>query len=140
MIDLVISQYIQKHMVQSLARTITNTAVITARDAAFVNTMVIVQEAVNLYDPDWMENTYFVSSSETAFEMCLLTKFDVELLHGQISYKQRAEIYNHNNGYPVPPKTCSTLDKDKLPQRLVITQFHFIHAVTSKYVHDELFV
>ena len=50
------------------------------------------------FDADWEENKYFISSQETAFELQLLSKFDVELLIGQMSYKQRTEMYNaiHN--------------------------------------------
>ena len=43
--------------------------------------------------------TYFVSNQETAFELQLLTRFDFELLIGQVSYKQNAEIYNATHGY-----------------------------------------
>ena len=43
-------------------------------------------------------------------------KFDVELLLGQISYSQKADIYNLHNGYPVQPKRCSTLEKSELPK------------------------
>jgi hypothetical protein len=67
------------------------------------------------YDPDWKENKYFFSSRETAFELSMLKKFDVELLLGQLSYSQKAEIYNDYNGYPVQPKKCSTLEKDEFP-------------------------
>ena len=42
---------------------------------------------------------YFVSSRETGFEMSLLEKFDAELLLGQVSYNQRADIYNYYHGY-----------------------------------------
>ncbi len=66
-------------------------------------------QSVQFYDDDWATVKYFVSSSETAFEMSLLTKFDAEVLIGQISYNQKADIYNYNNGYPLPPKKCSKL-------------------------------
>ena len=46
------------------------------------------------FDSDWYDHKYFVSSQETAFELQLLTRFDFELLIGQISYKQKADIYN----------------------------------------------
>lgn len=52
-----------------------------------------------LYDVDWEMHTYFLSSQETGFEVSMLTKFDTELLIGQVSYKQKAEIYNICNGY-----------------------------------------
>ena len=59
------------------------------------------------FDSDWDTHKYFVSSQETAFELQLLTRFDFELLIGQISYKQRAEIYNAVHGYSSTKKQCS---------------------------------
>ena len=72
-------------------------------------------QSITFHDPDWEKHDYFVSSSETAFELCMLRKFDAELLLGQMSYSQKAEIYNYCNGYPVQPKKCSTLEKEELP-------------------------
>jgi hypothetical protein len=69
-----------------------------------------------IYDSTWSDNQYFISSSETAFEISMLKKFDVELLLGQISYSQKTDIYNLHNGYPVQPKRCSTSDKSELPR------------------------
>ena len=63
-----------------------------------------------LYDLDWAQLDYFISTSETAFEISMFSTFDVELLIGQISYKLKADIYNLTNKYPVPPKTCSSTD------------------------------
>lgn len=68
-------------------------------------------------DDECIEHEYFVSTSGTAFEMTMLKRFDVELLLGQISYSQKAEIYNYSNGYPVHPKKCSTLEKEELPEQ-----------------------
>lgn len=64
-----------------------------------------------------MDHQYFVSTSETAIEMSMLKKFDGELLLGQISYNQKAEIYNYCNGYPVQLKKCSTLEEHELPEQ-----------------------
>ena len=36
-----------------------------------------------------------MSSKETAFSMDLLKRLDAEIVIGQLSYKQRADIYNH---------------------------------------------
>ena len=58
------------------------------------------------FDSDWEDLQYFVSTQETAFELKMLVKFDAELLVGQISYKQRAEIYNITHGYDYVKKTC----------------------------------
>ena len=53
------------------------------------------------YDDDWSTLAYFVSTQKTAFAMPFLQNYDVELLIGQVSYKQRADIYNHVHGYLV---------------------------------------
>ncbi len=50
-------------------------------------------------------NTYFVSTNMTAFEINFLERFDFELLIGEISYKQKAEIYNCINGFDDAKKT-----------------------------------
>lgn len=52
-----------------------------------------------VYNDDYKSLHYFVSTRETAFEMSLLDQFDIEVLIGQLSYKQRSEIYNMKHGY-----------------------------------------
>jgi hypothetical protein len=69
-----------------------------------------------IYDADWMSLTYFISSQETGFELLMIKNFDAELLIGQMSYKQKADIYNVTNGYDVTRK--STLNCDEKPARL----------------------
>jgi len=64
------------------------------------------------YDARWMELSYFISSQETGFERSLLKKMDYELLIGQLSYKQKAEIYNVSQGYDTAKKQCSTIQTD----------------------------
>lgn len=51
------------------------------------------------YDEDWCNEPYFLSSRETAFCVDMLHRLDKEILIGQISYKQRAELYNDIHGY-----------------------------------------
>ena len=63
-----------------------------------------------LYDDDWQDHTYFISTQETGFELSMLKKFDVELLIGQMSYKQKATIYNITNGYDDTKKERGTRD------------------------------
>ena len=63
------------------------------------------------YDSNCMDLPYFVSSQETAFEVSMLKHFDAELLLGQISYKQKADIYNVCNGYDTTKKECSSIEK-----------------------------
>jgi len=63
------------------------------------------------YDEKWIDLPYFISSQETGFEMSMLKRFDVELLLGQISYKQRADIYNVYHGYDATKKYSSSVKK-----------------------------
>ena len=51
------------------------------------------------YDQDWMDNDFFLSTQQTAFSMRLLRNFNSELLIGQISYNQKANIYNTIHGH-----------------------------------------
>lgn len=50
-------------------------------------------------DSNWAELPYFISTSKTGFATAFLQKFDTELLIGQISYKQKADIYNVYHKY-----------------------------------------
>ena len=49
------------------------------------------------YDSDWKSFPYFVSSRETVFSMKLLEHFDAQVLIGQLSFKQCADLYNYLN-------------------------------------------
>lgn len=51
------------------------------------------------YDDDWETLPYFVSSRQTAFQLSMLRRLDAEILLGQLSYKQSADIYNYIHGY-----------------------------------------
>lgn len=46
------------------------------------------------YDKNWFTLPYFLSTRETAFSTDMLRRLDKEILIGQISYKQRADIFN----------------------------------------------
>ena len=50
------------------------------------------------FNPDWEDLPYFVSSQETAFSLKLLQRFNAEIVFGQMSFKQCADVYNflHN--------------------------------------------
>ena len=63
-----------------------------------------VGDASIYYNNDWMTLPYFLSSQETGFEMSILKKYDVELLIGQMSYKQRADFYNVGKRYDTKEK------------------------------------
>lgn len=58
------------------------------------------------YDSNWDDLTYFLATHKTGFELALLKQFNVELLLGQISYKQKSEIYNSIHGYERAKKHC----------------------------------
>lgn len=64
--------------------------------------------STSYYDANWDELQYFVSTSQTAFELKLLKRFDYELLIAEMSYKQKSEIYNCVNGYDMKRKTVSS--------------------------------
>lgn len=64
------------------------------------------------FDLDWEDHRYFVSTKETAVELQVLSRFDAELLVGQTSYKQRAEIYNITHGYDFVKKKCEGVESD----------------------------
>ena len=73
------------------------------------------------YSDDWMLLQYFLSSQETGFEMSMLKQYDVELLIGQISYKQKADIYNVSKGYDNTRKMCSANDTNESNQTTYTT-------------------
>ena len=60
-----------------------------------------------------MNKKYFLSSQETAFDLQLLVIYDVQLLSGQVSYKQTAEIHNAVHGYDGVKKQCSSTGDSK---------------------------
>lgn len=53
------------------------------------------------FDQDWASLPYFISSRESVFAMQLLRRFDSEILIGQMSFQQCAEVYNHLHNYVV---------------------------------------
>lgn len=63
------------------------------------------------YNFDWHSLPYFISSKETGFSMDMLKRLDAEILIGQLSYKQRADIYNEVHTYG-----CA---QDQLPSKYV---------------------
>ena len=56
---------------------------------------------------------YFLSTRETAVEMSLLQQLDAETLIGQLSYKQRAELYNYKYGYVKATKRIQSIRQRK---------------------------
>lgn len=77
-----------------------------------------------------METLYtynYMASQETGFEMSMLKQFDAELLIGQISYKQKADIYNVSKGYDTVKKECSTIE------RMIDGQQFPVHVYVNNY-------
>lgn len=89
-------------------------------------------QLINSYDDNWEDHKYIVSTADTAFELTMLKKYDAELFLGQVSYSQKADIYNYSNGYPVPFKQCTTLDKEELPNReSTINKYVYLRMYTA---------
>ena len=65
------------------------------------------------YDSNWADLPYFVSSQETVFESSFLRKMDADILIGQVSYRQKADIYNYFHGYYNLKKQHSKIDAEK---------------------------
>lgn len=57
-----------------------------------------------IYDKNCLNLPYFLSSNMTAFETRILKKLSAELLIGQVSYRQRSEIYNYTHQYDFTSK------------------------------------
>lgn len=51
------------------------------------------------YNHDWSSLPFFLSTRETAVSMDMLYRLDKEILIGQVSYNQRADIFNDIHGY-----------------------------------------
>ena len=60
-----------------------------------------------IHDTDSLKLPFFFSSHSTAFQTKMLSPLTAEILLGQISYRQRAEIYNYVHGYESVAKKAS---------------------------------
>ncbi len=74
------------------------------------------KEGDRLYYDNWMSLPYFLSSQETGFELKMLRQFDVELLIGQISYQQKADIYNVSKEHDTTKKYSAATKKVNPPR------------------------
>ena len=73
--------------------------VITAWGTEKCTTLMMLYLSILLIHPrDWVETS-------------MLHKFDAELLIGQLSYKQKADIYDISLGYDFAKKECSSVIK-----------------------------
>lgn len=87
------------------------------------------------YSTNWSVLPYSVLSQETGFEMELLKQFDVELLIGQISYKQKADIYNVAKGYnTTQKKKSSTKETSKSEHKPPI--HGYVKSVVTQYIYN----
>ena len=85
-----------------------------------------------IYNDNWDKLKYFLSTRETAIELSLLKQYDIELLIGQLSYKQRAEIYNMKHGYFQVKKTCDQTPLKRLAYIYVTCiSFNFVSPLNS---------
>jgi hypothetical protein len=57
-----------------------------------------------------------VSTHKTGFSLPFLQKFDAELLLGQVSYKQKSDIYNYYHKYDKMEKKMSS-DHAKMTEK-----------------------
>jgi hypothetical protein len=51
------------------------------------------------FNSNWASLPYFLSSRDTAFSLDTLQYLDANILIGQLSFKQQADIYNYTQGY-----------------------------------------
>jgi len=51
------------------------------------------------YDSDSLKLPYFLSSNMTAFQTSMLLHLTAEMLISQISYQQKADVFNYIHGY-----------------------------------------
>ena len=58
-----------------------------------------------IFNPDWQSVPYFASSRDTFFSVDLLEQLDAQILIGQLSFKQQANIYNYIHKYPAGDAT-----------------------------------
>ena len=52
-----------------------------------------------IFDSDWKSLSYFVSSRDTAFSLQILQQAEANVLIGQLSFQQQADMYNYIHSY-----------------------------------------
>lgn len=57
-----------------------------------------------VYEDDCLDLPYFLSTHMTAFDTAFLSSLSAEILLGQISYKQKADIFNYLHGCDLAAK------------------------------------
>lgn len=51
------------------------------------------------YDDDYIDLPFFMSTNMTVFETKMLQSLNAEILLGQLTYRQKSDIYNYCHGY-----------------------------------------
>lgn len=65
------------------------------------------------YNNDWFLLDYFVSSRETAFSITVLQNCKAQILIGQLSFKQLADLYNYKHNYDTEGDARLVLPKEE---------------------------
>ena len=60
-----------------------------------------------IFDQDWDQHQYLISTFKMAFSLSFLERFEAELLLGQVSFNQKSAIYNFYNKYEHVTKKTS---------------------------------
>lgn len=82
-----------------------------------------------IYDLNWADLPYFVSTSKTAFTTKFMEKFSAEILLGQLSYKQKSDIYNYYNNYDRTVKQCRFPEgKARSSHQSISDEKRYVHA------------
>ena len=69
------------------------------------------------YDKDCLDSPYFLSTNMTCFSTKLLTNLSAEILLGQMSYKQKCDIYNNIHKYDSAIKKTTDLHERNMEYR-----------------------
>ena len=81
-------------------------------------------------DYDWKEHKWLLSTRETGFDMKFLHNFDAELLIGQVSYHQKADIYNYQNEYNTTCKAQYKTNVSDVPKKGNSRLVSLVYVVT----------
>ena len=63
-----------------------------------------------IFDQDWEQHQYLVSTSKTAFSLSFLKRFEAEPLLGQVSFNHKSAMHNFYNKYEQVIKKTSSSD------------------------------
>ena len=78
------------------------------------------------FDTDWASHEFFISSSLSAFSMLLIKQVDSQILIGQLSYLQIAELFKHMHLFADKPSTYRYIYLD-----LVTPYYNYINLINN---------